>query len=89
MRKLLKEQRLFLAGKCKHAIQMFEELRRGSPPGDQSSKRGSNYVVWDRNKHVFDWISYVLFMECGSEMLSATRRPKQVESEEIISHQLA
>lgn len=75
IRRLLADRRLFIAGRCKEVISMMKLLRRGTPPGEGSIKRGSNYVAWDRHKHTFDWISYVLFMECGHELFMHASRP--------------
>lgn len=61
IRQLLREGRLYVAGRCLDVIQMFEDLKRGG-------NTRKDYVHWDKNKHVFDWISYVLYMQCFEEL---------------------
>lgn len=68
VRKLIRMKRLFVSGKCNDVIEMFEGLRKGSTK-DQYIEKGSVH------KHVFDWISYVLYMELSDEMDHFSRRP--------------
>lgn len=75
IKRLLRENRLFVAAKCTPVIDMFKKLRRGaiSEPGKAPTWR--NFVMWDEHKHTFDWISYVLWMECGDELTTAANEP--------------
>ena len=68
VRRLLRERRLFVAAKCAEVIEMFEELSQGA-----SIKE---FIKWNRFKHIFDWISYVLFMENAEDLEVATSRPE-------------
>lgn len=68
VRRLLREKRLWVAGKCEDVIGMFENLKQGSTQAD--------YVEWNEWKHTFDWISYVLFMECAHELALEANKPR-------------
>lgn len=75
IRRLLREQRLFIAARCVHVIAMMENLRKGPQrvPGTPPSQ--AHFVQWGEYKHDFDWLSYVLWMECASELESHGARP--------------
>lgn len=73
IRKLLRTNRLYVSAKCQDVIDMLNNLHKG-PKADE-------YVAWDKHKHVFDWISYVLFMECYKELeeIASRKRPNAIQ----------
>jgi hypothetical protein len=72
MRRLLLQRRLWVAGRCQDVIEMLENLKKGST--------NTEYVEWNKWKHVFDWISYILFMECAEELALEANRPRSLVS---------
>ncbi len=60
IKQLLKQKRLFVSANCKAIRRMFKELKKGNDE--------VNYVVQDENKHIFDALSYPIFMECAEEL---------------------
>jgi phage terminase large subunit len=60
IKQLLKQDRLFVSAHCKATKRMFKELKKGSTE--------VNYVVQDENKHIFDALSYPIFMECAEDL---------------------
>jgi len=74
IRKLLRQQRLFVSSSCVEVIAMFEQCRQGAKDDD--------YVEWGPHKHVFDWISYILIAELPNEIEAEHKRPKAVEEPE-------
>lgn len=60
LKELLAADRLGASAHCVATLAMFRDLRKGNTP--------SEYVVQDQHKHVFDGLSYPLFMECEEEM---------------------
>lgn len=73
VRRLLRERRLYVANQCYDVILMFQQLKQGS--------KQSEYVMWNEHKHVFDWISYVLFMECAAELEEIASRPSSSQAQ--------
>jgi hypothetical protein len=69
VKRLLKEERLYVsATDCPDVIEMFEEA---------SSDKDGEGIAWNEHKHVFDWISYVLYMLCMDELEElAAGKPK-------------
>ncbi len=60
IRRLLRENRIFVADRCEQVKAMFMHLRHG-----RSEKE---FVAWDEYKHIFDALSYIIF-EIGYEDL--------------------
>lgn len=80
VRRLLRENRLFVAARCERLIAMFENLQQGS-----SEKE---FVQWNEHKHSFDWLSYVLFMQCQAELqedMKARPEADKAGGDDIIS----
>lgn len=78
IKQLLKQDRLLVSAHCKAVKRMFKELKKGSTE--------VNYVVQDENKHIFDALSYPIFMECAEDLENmpqgvnaAQRRPLSVQ----------
>lgn len=65
VRRLLREGRLYVSAECEDVINMFEEA--------QSSD--TEEIMWNEHKHVFDWLSYVLYMLCFDELEDMSRGP--------------
>lgn len=80
-RRLLRENRIYVSGKCMDVILMFENLKRGTSKTD--------VVQWSEHKHVWDWISYVLFMECQAELELMAEKPSVSRRSSDLSLQLA
>ena len=59
IRRLLREQRLFVAAKCTNVIAMLLGLRKGNP---------EDWVPDQEHKHVFDALRYPIIMEMREEM---------------------
>lgn len=77
LRRLLRENRIFVSARCVHVIAMIEECRRGSTESD--------FVLWDVHKHTFDWLTYIIFMELLAELQDQDNNPKVGHISEIIS----
>lgn len=60
MRQLLAQKRIQVSAHCKHVIAMLKNLKKGRTP--------LTYVVPDEHKHTFDWLTYLLLMECAEEL---------------------
>lgn len=60
MKELLAADRFKVSAHCVHAIEMFRDLKKGAHEED--------YVVADKNKHIFDAITYALLMELAEEL---------------------
>lgn len=56
LKDLLEKDRLFVSANCAATIEMFQQLKRGDSRFSYTSKG-------DPNKHIFDAISYVIYME--------------------------
>lgn len=71
LRRLLVEKRIFFSARCRKTIEMVEHLRRGD---------GKDYVLRDEYKHLFDSLTYPLYMEMEVELLEeAMSRPSASE----------
>lgn len=70
VRKLLRQQRLFVAARCTDVIGMLENLAEGD--------KASDYVVWNKWKHVFDWMTYPMIAELAEE-LEERKRPAAIQ----------
>jgi hypothetical protein len=69
IQKLLRENRLYVSARCVKVIAMLEACRRGDTEKD--------YVNNDEFRHVFDALSYPIYMECRGELLDeAYSRPR-------------
>lgn len=60
LKRLLVEDRIKVSAHCKRTIQMFRDLKKGAAATD--------FVVGNEDKHVFDALSYALFMESAEEL---------------------
>lgn len=60
LKRLLHEDRLKISAHCKRTIQMFKDLKKGIALTD--------FVVSNEDKHVFDALSYALFMESAEDL---------------------
>ena len=60
IRRLLRERRLYVSSRCTDVIDMFLNCKQG---GSQKE-----YVEWNEQKHTFDALSYVLFMEAAADL---------------------
>lgn len=65
-RRLIREGRFYVSANCEDVISMLEE----------ASSSDSEEIEWNEHKHVFDWISYVLWMLCGDELEEMSEGPK-------------
>jgi len=71
IRKLLRQKRLFVSSRCEKTIQMFEEIRKGE---------GKEYVMNNKHlRHVFDAMSYPIYMESVYELEEEMHRPDATE----------
>lgn len=61
LRQLLAQERLKISAHCEHTIRMLKELRRGK-------NRGETVSLLDKNKHIFDALTYPLLEECKQEL---------------------
>lgn len=61
IKQLLFEKRLKISAQCVAVRRMLKDLKKG--------KGTLNFVVQDKNKHIFDALSYALLMECAEELL--------------------
>lgn len=69
LQRLLKENRIFISARCEKVIAMLE--------GCQKGEKDKEYVRWDEHKHVFDALTYPLFMESREELFDlASKRPR-------------
>lgn len=66
LRNLLRQNRIFVSKRCVNLREMFKKLQKGT------SK--SAFVTWNQHKHSFDWLSYILYMECFEEVVFSNRR---------------
>lgn len=57
---LLARNRIHISAHCTHVIHMSEYLKKGT---DRLT-----YVVPNEDKHSFDWVTYLLLMECAEEL---------------------
>jgi hypothetical protein len=62
LKQLLVQDRIHISAHCKATIRMFRHLKKGQTVLD--------YVVRDENKHIFDALTYALFMEMAEELES-------------------
>lgn len=67
LRRLLREHRFYVSSGCKGVISMLENCRKGTTNRD--------YVEWNEWKHMFDAVTYVLFMECAADLEQILLRP--------------
>lgn len=66
---LLKTGRIWISSRCEKTIAMIEGCQRGA--------KETEYVKWDEHKHVFDALTYPIYMETRSELFDqATGRPQ-------------
>lgn len=78
IKQLLAQGRLLISANCVAVQRMLKDLKKG--------KNSLNYVVQDKNKHIFDALSYPLLMECAEELLMqqnltvAPRKPLVVQA---------
>lgn len=77
LRRLLRENRIFVLAHCVNVIAMLEECKKGD-----SEKE---YVVWDVHKHTFDWVTYIIFQELLTELMEENRNPSESQVAEIIA----
>lgn len=68
LRRLLREERIFVSARCVRVIAMLEECRKGDSEKD--------FVLWDEHKHTFDWLTYIIFMELLAELQEENQGPK-------------
>lgn len=59
LKKLLVQKRIRVSAHCVNVIAMLERLKRGKV----------DFVVENEDKHVFDAMTYALFMECHEELV--------------------
>lgn len=57
LKQLLAEDRIKVSAHCKKTIAMFQDLKKGG-------SASTDFVVQNEDKHVFDALSYAIFMEC-------------------------
>lgn len=67
-RRLLRENRIWVAPRCPGVQAMFRELSQGS------TLKG--YVAENDHKHPFDAMTYPIFIESGNELLDEVYRPQ-------------
>lgn len=65
IRQLLREGRLYISAECEDVIDMLEEAIANK----------DEEVEWNEHKHVFDWLSYVLYMLCFDELEERAQGP--------------
>ncbi len=61
LRQLLAQDRLKISAHCEFTIRMLKELRKGK-------NRGETVALNDKNKHIFDALTYALLEECKEEL---------------------
>jgi len=66
LRRLIREGRFYVSANCEDVIAMLEE----------ATSSATEEIEWSEHKHVFDWISYVLWMLCGDELEEMSQGPK-------------
>lgn len=66
LRRLIREGRFYVSADCADVIAML--LEASSNPKEE--------IEWNEHKHVFDWISYVLYMLCFDELEEMSRKPE-------------
>ena len=76
LRRLLREERIFVSARCVRVIAMLEECRKGDAEKE--------FVVWDVHKHTFDWLTYIIYMELLSELMEENQGPKASFHNEIV-----
>lgn len=64
-RRLIREGRFYVSANCEDVIAMLEE----------ATSSDTEEIEWNEHKHVFDWITYVLWMLCGDELEEMSRGP--------------
>lgn len=67
LRRLLKENRIFISSRCKAVQEMLKECSQGTTQKE--------YVAWNKHKHVFDALTYPILIESGYELLDEVWRP--------------
>lgn len=66
VKQLLAQGRLRVSANCKGIVRMLKDLKKG--------KGNLNYVVSDKNKHLFDALTYPLIMACAEELTTQEER---------------
>lgn len=94
---LLREERIFVSSRCVHTIAMIEKARRGPPEtfkheGEEFELPSKEPILRDQHKHVFDALTYPIYMESIDELLhtsmdkpTAMNRDGAPEEEGMIS----
>lgn len=67
LRRLLKENRLFVSSRCKAVQEMLKECAQGTTQKE--------FVAWNKHKHVFDALTYPILIESGYELLDEIWKP--------------
>lgn len=71
LKQLLQQKRILISANCTFTIQMLKDLKKGNTP--------LTFVIQDENKHIFDALTYALFMECAEELEERPATGKRVE----------
>lgn len=69
LKRLLRENRLFVSAHCFKTVQMFNELRKG-PTRDRRYYERDFIARGDENKHPFDSLSYIIYSEMLEDLES-------------------
>ncbi len=81
LRRLIHQGRLFVSARCHHVIKMLLEAKAGEDsdkdPFDES----------DNLKHIFDALTYPLFMECFMELVEASSNKPKARENQITNSQ--
>lgn len=67
VRRLLRENRLFISSRCKALQAMLSELKQGTTQKD--------FVAWNEHKHPFDALTYPILVESAHELIESVFRP--------------
>jgi phage terminase large subunit len=67
LRQLLRENRIFVAARCKATIRMLKECKKGSAE--------NKFVEHNEHKHPFDSLTYPLLMESIEDLVMVSHRP--------------
>lgn len=79
LRKLIHQNRLYVSACCYHTIKMLMDAQSGDDSEkDPFDERG-------QMKHIFDAITYPIYMECYMEMMEASEPPKSTSNRNIIT----
>lgn len=88
LKMLLQENRIFVSARCKRTIEMIEKARRGAP--EKFTQGGENFetptkepILNNQHKHIFDAITYPIFMESVEELLfTSPDKPSAINTRE-------